>query len=776
LVVGALVWGAAAAPAQQQPVYAQASGSPFSTLGPAGGGSYPISVAFGPGGTLLATANRDSSDVSVFEVAEDGTLTRVDGSPFSTNGPVVAGTQPYSVAFSPSGGLLATANYGSNNVSVFHVQADGALLPVLGSPFSTGANSQPYSVAFSPDGALLATANSRSSRISVFAVQPGGSLLDVPGSPFNTYGPNGLGSSPLSIAFSPDGRLVATASLISDTVSVFRVAPDGTLNPPGSQFTTNGPSGVPRTLPTSVAFSPTGRLLATGNGGSTSLFAVAADGNLTQVPGSPFFDRGISGIAFSPGGGLLAGVSTGSTVSVYEVVGDPSLSPVPGSPFSTLGAGNSGVSPSKVAFSPVGGLLASANHSVNNDDVSVFAPTGGLEIGKVASVGVAHPGGLVQYTVRVHNPQQDEAVGAVSDDLSGVLDQAAYQGDASATSGSVAFNSSGETLTWDGRLAAGATATITYSVRVNTGLLGGLLSNGLTGPPGSTCAGRDPLPPCTTATPIEPAPGPGPDLVLTKSASAQSVHPGGQVSYTLVVHNRGKGEARGVTLVDPGPSGVFFQQVRASQGGCSIGGGGLRCGLGSIPAGGSVVVMVTATVRRDASGTIVNLATVEDAQHDSRPPNNTASASVRVVPLPRPPTVGPGPQPVSDLSIAKRASRTRVAVGGRLSYTLTVTNNGPQPAGDVRVSDAARLPMRIQSVRASQGSCQTGKPIRCQLGNLAGHAHATIRITAVPTVTGSQVNAATVTTGSWDTTSATLALARTHIHGQHRRPPPPFTG
>ena len=61
------------------------------------------------------------------------------------------------MAFSPSGGLLATANYGGNTVSVFSVSPGGALTQVAGSPFVTG--SRPNSVAFSPSGGLLATAN-----------------------------------------------------------------------------------------------------------------------------------------------------------------------------------------------------------------------------------------------------------------------------------------------------------------------------------------------------------------------------------------------------------------------------------------------------------------------------------------------------------------------------------------------------------------------------------------------------------------------------------------
>jgi len=45
-------------------------------------------------------------------------------------------------------------------VSVFAVnQTTGALTAVSGSPFTTGSASNPQSVAFSPSGTLLATAN-----------------------------------------------------------------------------------------------------------------------------------------------------------------------------------------------------------------------------------------------------------------------------------------------------------------------------------------------------------------------------------------------------------------------------------------------------------------------------------------------------------------------------------------------------------------------------------------------------------------------------------------
>jgi hypothetical protein len=55
-------------------------------------------------------------------LAQSPAFTPITGSPFA------AGIDPHSVAFSPGGGLLATANIGGNNVSVFSVDASTELV------------------------------------------------------------------------------------------------------------------------------------------------------------------------------------------------------------------------------------------------------------------------------------------------------------------------------------------------------------------------------------------------------------------------------------------------------------------------------------------------------------------------------------------------------------------------------------------------------------------------------------------------------------------------
>ncbi len=96
--------------------------------------------------------------------------------------------------------------------------------------------------------------------------------------------------------------------------------------------------------------------------------------------------------------------------------------------------------------------------------VTVLIP--GLTIVKTANVSTATPGSVVGYTITVTDSGQTAYTGATfSDSLSGVLADAAYNGDATASAGTVSY--AAPALTWTGNLAVGATATITYSVTVN---------------------------------------------------------------------------------------------------------------------------------------------------------------------------------------------------------------------------------------------------------------------------------------------------------------------
>ena len=94
----------------------------------------------------------------------------------------------------------------------------------------------------------------------------------------------------------------------------------------------------------------------------------------------------------------------------------------------------------------------------------------------------------MHYTITVADTGQTPYTGAaVTDNLTGVLDDASYNSDVAATAGTVSYSS--PDLTWTGDLAVGATVTITYSATVDDPETGDkIMANTVTSAaPGSTC-------------------------------------------------------------------------------------------------------------------------------------------------------------------------------------------------------------------------------------------------------------------------------------------------
>jgi 6-phosphogluconolactonase len=341
------VWCIAEAASASAAFLTPVAGSPFST----GGTSRPDSVAFSPSGGLLAETNYMHSNVELFTPGNPGF-----GSPVPTVSGFSGAGAASSVAFSPNGGLLATAD-ASYGVSLFSVNGS-TLTPVNGSPFPSGGLAN--SVAFSPDGSLLATANGTSNSVSLFTVSASG-LTAVSGSPFSSP----ANSQPVSVAFSPSGGgLLAAANAAAGTVSLFTASASALTPVSGSPFATGAGTS---SQPYSVAFSPDGSLLAAADfhSNGVSLFTVGS-GGLTAAAGSPFSTGSGSGsysVAFSPGGGLLAAANAGTNnVSLFTVSGS-GLTAVAGSPFPA------GASPRSIALS--GSLLATGNYF--DDNVSLFS-------------------------------------------------------------------------------------------------------------------------------------------------------------------------------------------------------------------------------------------------------------------------------------------------------------------------------------------------------------------------------------------------------------------
>ena len=107
-----------------------------------------------------------------------------------------------------------------------------------------------------------------------------------------------------------------------------------------------------------------------------------------------------------------------------------------------------------------------------------------------------------------------------------------------------------------------------------------------------------------------------------------------------------------------------------------------------------------------------------------------------------------------DLSVTKVDSADPIRAGRNLTYTLTVTNNGPPAATGVTVTDTLPSGLSARSSTASQGSCSGTTTVTCAIGDLANGASATVTIVIRPTKAGKITNTASVAANEPDSNSA----------------------
>jgi WD40 repeat protein len=290
------------------------------------------SLAFSPDQSTLAAAGQDGI-VHLWNIAthqQVGTLTNGSGLGFTE------------VTFSPGGRILATAS-GDGTIRIWDLATDREIgKPVTLTPrapeTSTSAPGESVSIvdmAFSPDGKLLATVGQNGSAL----------LWDVAtGRPAGTLAAGGAVN---QVAFSPDGKLLATVTqngvvLLWDVATGHRA---GTLAAMGGAVK-------------QVAFSPDGATLATvSQNGAVLLYELASGRLASTLPAG----SGATQAVFSPRGATLAIVTRNGAVGLWNTA-----------THRQEGAPLTGGGVTQEAFSPDGKFLALAN---TGSTVQLWKPT-----------------------------------------------------------------------------------------------------------------------------------------------------------------------------------------------------------------------------------------------------------------------------------------------------------------------------------------------------------------------------------------------------------------
>lgn len=239
----------------------------------------------------------------------------------------------------PNGKFVYAGNGGSGDISAFSVGSNGALTPIVGSPFSAGGS--PDGIKVSPNGKFLGVALPFSDSVAMFRIGSHGALTSVPGSPFPQGGTGG-GDAATYLDMSCKSKLLfaAIANSSETEVGVSTIASSGALSPiAGSPF-----AFVPGLNSNVGILSPKNQWLFVSNQDSNTITSldVEANGGLAQVSGSPFLNAGThpNGMATNAEGTLLYVANEDNTVTGFSIDNsNGSLSAVLGSPFQTGSAG-----------------------------------------------------------------------------------------------------------------------------------------------------------------------------------------------------------------------------------------------------------------------------------------------------------------------------------------------------------------------------------------------------------------------------------------------------
>jgi len=280
---------------------------------PTGGDGYGADsdqeLALDPSGRFLFAPNNASSNVSVFNISSDGTLSSVPGSPFGT------GAGPMAIALNPNGRQAYVTQWRDATIGVFSVGSLGRMNPtqVLASPF-------PCELCVDSLGRCLYVADMDLGLRAYDLHSPDGQLHEISGSPFSGYPV----SRPFYARIGPNGSRVFLLDLDMG-FAAYNLAVDGT--PSFVDLLALNFAGPLQVMPASnlayAAFYFENRIRG---------YNVEGNGIPTELPGSPFpAELYTKAFACSPNGTRLYAVTReNARLQTFAVATNGSLTSLAG--------------------------------------------------------------------------------------------------------------------------------------------------------------------------------------------------------------------------------------------------------------------------------------------------------------------------------------------------------------------------------------------------------------------------------------------------------------
>ncbi|MBB6500680.1 Ig-like domain-containing protein [Pedobacter cryoconitis] len=522
----------------------------------------------------------------------------------------------------------------------------------------------------------------------------------------------------------------SAAGTLSNTVTL--TPPTGTTDPTPGNNTATTPTTVSRQIDFSLTKSASPKPAIAGqtltytltlkNNGISSLLASDIVSVVDNLP------AGFTASSYTPSAGTYTS-SNGNWTGLTLANGQSATLVIAGTVNASAAAGNL---TNTATVTPPTGITDPTPGNNTGTDVTAVTRSMDLGVSKTASPNPAVTGQALTYTITLTNSGPSALVAAdviqVVDNLPAGFTASTYTpatGTYTSSNGNwtglTLASGQSTTLTIAGTVAANATGSLSNTVSV-------VVPAGVTDPtPGNNTA--------TITTPVSRVI----DLGVTKTSVPKPPVAGQTVTYTITLSNNGPGTllaADVVTLTDNLPAGFTASSFVPSAGTYTSSNGNWT-GL-TLTSGQTATLTITGTVAPTASGSLSNTVTVAPPTGvtDPTPGNNTATDVGTI-------------SRVIDFGVVKTASPTTATAGNALTYTITLTNNGPSTlaAADV-LTLTDNLPAGFNNpVYSPAAGTYTSANGNWTGLTLASGQSTTLTITGTvaPGATGTLTNTATVT-------------------------------